>query len=59
MNAQARRFLPFGDGPRKCIGGELARVSYMTTLARMFANFTFRLADEVRPLVASGVAGVG
>lgn len=45
---QVRRFLPFGDGSRKCIGGELGRVSLTATLARVIGNFRFSLADKVR-----------
>ncbi len=45
--SQVRRFVPFGDGSRKCIGGELGRVSVIATLARFFSNFRFRLADQV------------
>eukprot|EP00884_Botryococcus_braunii_P018825 jgi/Botrbrau1/5626/Bobra.55_1s0015.1 len=45
--SQVRRFVPFGDGCRKCIGGELGRVSLIATLARLFSNFRFRLADQM------------
>lgn len=48
--SQVRRFLPFGDGSRKCIGGELGRVSLTATLARVFGNYRFSLAEKVSPL---------
>jgi cytochrome P450 len=54
QGCQVRRFLPFGDGSRKCIGGELGRVSLTATLARIIGNFRFSLADQVSyPVIPS------
>jgi Cytochrome P450 len=44
---RVKRFLPFSDGRRDCVGQALAKVSYTSTLARLLARFTFKLAPEV------------
>ena len=41
------RWLPFGLGPRDCIGQSLARLNYTATLATLLGHFSFRLAPEV------------
>ena len=46
---RVRRFLPFSVGPRDCIGQNLARLNYQTTVPMLLAHFSFRLADEVGP----------
>ncbi|KAK9856118.1 hypothetical protein WJX84_001364 [Apatococcus fuscideae] len=51
--AKARRYMPFMDGQRDCIGQSLANVTAMSTLARLYGSFSFRLADEM-----GGAAGV-
>ena len=43
---RGRRYLPFGDGMRGCIGQSLAKLNYTATLALLLSNFTFRLADK-------------
>lgn len=48
-----KRFLPFGDGPRKCVGYALAKLNYTTAVAVLLSNFTFRLADQARPAPTS------
>lgn len=44
---QVRRWLPFSDGPRSCVGQPLAYINVTATLAILLANFHFRLADKV------------
>ena len=43
-----KRFLPFSDGKRDCVGQAMARMNYTATLARLLAHFHFELAPEVR-----------
>ncbi len=42
------RFMPFSMGGRDCVGQTLAKLNLATTLAQLYGNFSFRLADEVR-----------
>ena len=44
-----KRYMPFSLGPRNCVGQTLAKLNLTTTLAQLFGNFNFTLADEVRP----------
>lgn len=46
--AQVRRFMPFLEGSRQCIGMSLARMTTAATVAALLSRFTFRLADDVR-----------
>jgi fatty acid synthase len=46
---RSRRYLPFGDGVRSCIGLSLAKMNYTATVALLLSHFTFRLADRVSP----------
>ena len=48
-----RRWFPFAEGPRNCVGKSLANVTLPATLAIMLSRFTFRLADEVPPAMFS------
>ena len=41
-----KRFLPFGDGPRACIGQNLARANYTATLAQLLSRFSFSLPED-------------
>lgn len=52
--AQARRFLPFLEGSRQCVGMSLARMTTAATLAALLSQFTFRLADSVRASTSPG-----
>ena len=45
-----KRYFPFAEGPRSCVGQSLAKVSLVATMATLLSRFSFRLADEVRPL---------
>ena len=49
MVAQARRFMPFLEGSRQCVGMSLARMTTAATVAALLSQFTFRLADSVCP----------
>lgn len=44
----AKRFIPFSDGPRDCIGRTLAHMNIIAALAALLANFQFSLAASVR-----------
>ena len=44
---QVKRFIPFSVGPRDCIGQNLAKVNYQTTVPMLLSQFSFKLADEV------------
>lgn len=44
---RGRRYLPFGDGMRSCVGQSLAKMNYTATLASLLCHFKFRLADRV------------
>ena len=50
---RGRRYLPFGDGMRSCIGQSLAKMNYTATVALLLSHFTFRLAARVSPCCAS------
>ncbi len=47
--ARVKRFVPFSEGRRDCVGQHLARMNYTSTLARLLGNFHFELAPEVSP----------
>ncbi|KAK9832543.1 hypothetical protein WJX81_007874 [Elliptochloris bilobata] len=42
-----KRWFPFAEGPRSCVGKSLAQVTLPATLAILLSHFTFRLADEM------------
>ena len=46
--ARIKRYIPFSDGRRDCVGQALARMNYTATLARLLGSFHFELAPEVR-----------
>ncbi|CAL8472236.1 g11778 [Coccomyxa elongata] len=50
---RARRFMPFADGIRTCIGQSLAMATMPLTLAGLLSHFSFKLADRM-----GGAAGV-
>ncbi|KAK9827620.1 hypothetical protein WJX81_007168 [Elliptochloris bilobata] len=51
---RCRRFIPFSDGVRSCVGYPLARLNLVSSLAQLYGNFTFELAPEMGG--AKGVA---
>ena len=46
-DTRIKRYIPFSDGRRDCVGQALARMNYTSTLARLLGNFHFELAPEV------------
>jgi hypothetical protein len=42
-----KRYFPFAEGPRSCVGQSLAKVSLVATMATLLQHFHFCLADEV------------
>ena len=42
-----KRWYPFSEGPRSCVGQSLANMNLTGTLATLLAHFHFRLADQV------------
>lgn len=49
-SAKSKRFFPFSQGQRNCVGRGLAQMNYAATVARLYSHFTFKLADDVRLL---------
>jgi len=45
--ARPKRYMPFAEGPRNCVGQSLAKLSLATVVATLLQTFSFRLADEV------------
>lgn len=45
-----KRYFPFAEGPRNCVGQNLAKVSLVATAATLLSSLSFRLADEVQVL---------
>jgi cytochrome P450 len=50
-SAKSKRFFPFSQGQRNCVGRGLATMNYAATVARLYSHFTFKLADDVRSFV--------
>jgi len=46
LAAKARRYFPFGEGPRNCVGQNLAKMTLPLLLATLLAKFSFKLAPE-------------
>ncbi len=44
---QPKRWFPFSEGPRSCVGQTLANMNVTGTLATLLAHYHFRLADQV------------
>ena len=44
---QVKRFMPFLEGNRQCIGMSLAKLNYTTAVTLLLSHFSFRLADDV------------
>ena len=52
-SSQAKRYFPFGEGPRNCLGQNFAHTSMLTILATLLGRLHFRLADQVPPSYAA------
>ena len=50
---QGKRWFPFSDGPRNCVGQALAKMNMAATFAQLYSHFTFQLAEEVQQLIRS------
>lgn len=48
-----KKFMPFGEGMRGCVGQSLAKMNYTAATALLLSHFTFRLADRVRTSVST------
>jgi len=44
---QPKRWFPFSEGPRSCVGQTLANMNVTGTFATLLAHYHFRLADQV------------
>lgn len=53
---QVKRWFPYGEGNRQCIGMPLARINLQASVASLLAAFRFKLADEVRVPIMSASA---
>lgn len=42
-----KKYMPFSEGARNCVGMTLAKINMPAVLATLFSNFSFRLAPEV------------
>ena len=48
-------YLPFGAGPRVCIGAPFAQAESVLALARLIGAFRVELADQTTPVIPLGV----
>jgi cytochrome P450 family 6 len=48
---QVKKFLPFADGPRSCVGLSMGQMAYMAAMARLLSNFHFKLHPSVHTLL--------
>ncbi|UPK26971.1 cytochrome P450 [Bradyrhizobium sp. 195] len=48
-------YLPFGAGPRVCIGAPFAQAESVLALARLIGAFRVELADTTKPVIPLGV----
>lgn len=46
-NRRPKRYFPFAEGPRNCVGQSLAKVSLVATAATLMASLSFSLADQM------------
>ncbi|CAL8468775.1 g8316 [Coccomyxa elongata] len=42
-----KKYMPFGDGMRACVGQSLAKMNYTAATALLLSHFTFRLAERM------------
>jgi cytochrome P450 len=45
---QVKRYTPFGQGVRNCLGQQLARMNVPTAVAMFMSEFEFTVAPQVR-----------
>ncbi len=58
LAGKARRYIPFGEGPRNCLGQALARTMLPVLLATLLSQHKFVLAPEARLQQAEGLVGI-
>eukprot|EP00884_Botryococcus_braunii_P001267 jgi/Botrbrau1/11140/Bobra.331_1s0009.2 len=46
-HSTGKKYMPFSDGPRNCVGMPLAKIAMTATLATVLAHFSFQLAPEM------------
>eukprot|EP00884_Botryococcus_braunii_P001148 jgi/Botrbrau1/11033/Bobra.92_2s0006.1 len=44
---KVKKFLPFADGVRSCVGLSMGQMAYMAAMARLLSNFSFKLHPEM------------
>ena len=54
LSAQAKRYTPFGNGIRNCVGMQLSKMNIPTAVAMIVSQFKLALSPEVSPHMASG-----
>lgn len=47
LSKQGKRWFPFSDGPRNCVGQALAKMNLAATFAQLYSHYSFKLAEEV------------
>ena len=50
LSKQGKRWFPFSDGPRNCVGQALAKLNMAATFAQLYSHYSFQLAEEVTSL---------
>jgi cytochrome P450 len=48
-----KRFIPFGEGTRNCVGKNLANIAMRGILAQLLGRFHFRLSGKVKSAAES------
>lgn len=54
LSKQGKRWFPFSDGPRNCVGQALAKMNMAATFAQLYSHYSFKLAEEVTCLSMPG-----
>lgn len=54
LSKQGKRWFPFSDGPRNCVGQALAKMNLAVTFAQLYSHYSFKLAEEVTSLHPAG-----
>lgn len=52
--AQAKRFTPFGNGIRNCVGMQLSKMNIPTAVAMIVSQFKLALSPEVSCMLVPG-----
>ena len=50
-NFRPKRYMPFAEGPRDCLGQNLAKVSLVATMATLLSRLSFSLGSKVPALL--------